>query len=83
MITFLTTFVIFVVAILALSLGWILNQKSIKGSCGGLSSIPGLENSSCSCSKPCEKRLKRLAAEAEAADSSASEQPKVINRLID
>lgn len=83
MITFLTTFIIFVVAVAALSIGWILNQKSIKGSCGGLSSIPGFEKSDCSCSKPCEKRLKRLAAEVDAPNSATHSQQQVINRLID
>ena len=83
MITFLATLIIFIIAVAALSIGWILNQKSIKGSCGGLSSLPGFEKSDCSCSKPCEKRLKRLAAEASDASSSTRSQQQVINRLID
>ncbi|PID50147.1 MAG: hypothetical protein CR991_03050 [Proteobacteria bacterium] len=59
---FLLTFIVFALVFLALSLGWLLSQKSLKGSCGGLSAIPGLEGSECSCSSPCEKRLKREAA---------------------
>ncbi|WP_083915641.1 (Na+)-NQR maturation NqrM [Thiofilum flexile] len=82
MLTFLVTFIIFTLAVAALSIGWIFSQKSIKGSCGGLSSVPGFEKSSCSCSKPCEKRLKRLAAEA-SEPSSSTPSSQVINRLID
>lgn len=79
MITFLTTLIVFIIAVFALSLGWILNQKSIKGSCGGLNNISGME-SQCSCSKPCEKRLKRM--EVEQA-SKSDQQQQVINRLPD
>ena len=79
MIIFLTTFVVFIIAVLALSIGWILNQKTIKGSCGGLNTIPGME-SQCSCSKPCEKRLKRMA---EAKNSAINAHSQPINHLPD
>ncbi|UOG92255.1 MAG: (Na+)-NQR maturation NqrM [Candidatus Thiothrix sulfatifontis] len=58
---FLLTFLIFGLAIIGLALGWILNQRSLKGSCGGLAAIPGMEKSDCSCSNPCEKRKQKMA----------------------
>lgn len=82
MMTFLTTFIIFLVAVFALSIGWILNQKSIKGSCGGLNAIPGME-SSCSCAKPCEKRLKRIAEANASQTTESSSTQTIINRLPD
>ncbi|SEA22672.1 hypothetical protein SAMN05660964_01167 [Thiothrix caldifontis] len=60
---FLLTFLIFGLAIIGLALGWILNQRSLKGSCGGLAAIPGIEKSDCSCSNPCEKRKQKMAQE--------------------
>ena len=42
MLTFLATFVVFVLVIFGMSLGWIVKRKSIQGSCGGISSI-GME----------------------------------------
>ena len=80
MMIFIATFSIFLLAILGLSLGWLFNQKVLKGSCGGLSSIPGVEPSECSCSKPCEKRLKRMA---QAQDQNTQHTQHVINRLPD
>jgi Uncharacterized protein conserved in bacteria len=60
---FLLTFLIFGLAIIGLALGWILNQRSLKGSCGGLAAISGIEKSDCSCSNPCEKRKQKMAQE--------------------
>ena len=57
---FLLTFVIFGLAMLGLAVGWIFNQRSLKGSCGGVSSIPGMEDHICSCENPCEKRRQRM-----------------------
>ena len=58
---FLLTFLIFGLAIIGLAIGWLLNNRSLKGSCGGLSGIPGIEKSDCSCYNPCEKRQRQLA----------------------
>lgn len=58
---FLLTFLIFGLAMFALAVGWLFNQKELKGSCGGLSAVPGLGRSDCSCAAPCEKRRKREA----------------------
>lgn len=59
---FLLTFLILGLAIIGMAVGVILNRRELKGSCGGISSIPGMEdhNSNCSCSKPCDKRKARI-----------------------
>jgi len=51
------SFVVFVLVVLGMGLGLILGRKSIKGSCGGLKNIPGIE-SDCggACRRPCKKR---------------------------
>lgn len=61
MLTFLATFVVFVLVIFGMSLGWIVKRKSIQGSCGGISSI-GMEKV-CDCPEPCDARKKRMARE--------------------
>ena len=61
---FLLSFIIFALAILGLAIGWLFSNRTFKGSCGGLSAIPGIEKSECACSNPCEKRKKRMAEEA-------------------
>lgn len=60
---FLITFIVMLVVVAIMAVG-LLQNKQIKGSCGGLNTISGLE-SACSCDSPCEKRLAR---EAEAAN---------------
>ncbi|ELI9006519.1 MULTISPECIES: (Na+)-NQR maturation NqrM [Enterobacter cloacae complex] len=61
MLTFLATFVVFVLVIFGMSLGWIVKRKSIQGSCGGISSI-GMEKV-CDCPEPCDARKKRMTRE--------------------
>ncbi|AKL01256.1 MULTISPECIES: (Na+)-NQR maturation NqrM [Enterobacter] len=61
MLTFLATFVVFVLVIFGMSLGWIVKRKSIQGSCGGISSI-GMEKV-CDCPEPCDARKKRMVRE--------------------
>ena len=61
MLTFLATFVVFVLVIFGMSLGWIVKRKSIQGSCGGISSI-GMEKV-CDCPEPCDAVKKRMARE--------------------
>ena len=58
---FFASFMIISLAVLAMSLGVILGGRRIKGSCGGLNTIEGLENACGRCSKPCEERQRRLA----------------------
>ena len=44
--TFVLTFVIFIIIILIMSLGVMLMNKNIKGSCGGLNAISGTDKCS-------------------------------------
>ena len=62
---FLITFFVLLLAILAMSVGVMFSGRAIKGSCGGIANVPGMEdyNKNCSCSNPCEKRLARMEAE--------------------
>lgn len=58
---FIATFVMFLVVIAAMSIGYIIKRKSIHGSCGGIASL-GLEKV-CDCPEPCDARKKRMARE--------------------
>ena len=60
---FLFTFGIMTLAFAGMAVGFMFSNKELKGSCGGISSIPGMEKSNCSCSNPCEKRKKAIQAE--------------------
>ena len=51
---FLITFFTMLVVILMMSIGYIIQRKKIKGSCGGISDL-GLEKV-CDCEEPCDKR---------------------------
>lgn len=54
---FLITLALFLLVVLAMGVGYIFQQKSLAGSCGGLGSI-GIEKA-CNCDNPCEKRQER------------------------
>ncbi|MGB1198729.1 MAG: (Na+)-NQR maturation NqrM [Thalassotalea sp.] len=60
---FLLTLGFFLVIAVAMAIGYIVQNKTLAGSCGGLGSI-GIEKA-CNCDNPCEKRQERerLAAE--------------------
>ncbi|WP_426360461.1 (Na+)-NQR maturation NqrM [Pseudocolwellia sp. HL-MZ19] len=58
--TFLITFGFFLVVVAAMAVGYIFQNKTLAGSCGGLSSM-GIEKA-CDCENPCEKRMAREAA---------------------
>ena len=57
---FLASFTIMLIAVAAMAIGVILSGRSIKGSCGGINTIEGLESACGICSKPCAKRKKAL-----------------------
>ena len=57
MLIFLITLAIFVLIAVAMAVGYIFQQKSLAGSCGGLASV-GIDKS-CNCDTPCEKRQER------------------------
>jgi hypothetical protein len=57
MAVFFITFVFFLVIVLAMAVGYIFQNKTLAGSCGGLANV-GVDKS-CNCDNPCEKRLER------------------------
>jgi len=57
MIYFIATFVVFLLVVVAMAIGYIINKKTIGGSCGGLGAV-GIEKS-CDCDDPCENRQKK------------------------
>lgn len=59
MLTFVITFVVLLLIVLIMSVGYIFHRKSISGSCGGIASL-GIDNV-CDCPEPCEKRKAREA----------------------
>ncbi|GIC77842.1 MULTISPECIES: (Na+)-NQR maturation NqrM [unclassified Moritella] len=58
---FAATFVIFALVIAGMSIGYIVQKKSITGSCGGISGL-GMEKA-CDCPDPCDKRKAKMAKE--------------------
>lgn len=56
--TFILAFVFFLVVIVAMSIGYIVQQKSISGSCGGLGAL-GIDKA-CDCPEPCDRKKMRL-----------------------
>lgn len=53
--TFIISFILFCLAVAAMAIGVMLKGKHIKGSCGGIARILGIENNCGGCSKPCDK----------------------------
>ncbi len=62
---FIAVFVIMLVVVLGMSVGYIAQRKSLSGSCGGIASL-GMEKA-CDCKDPCDDKKARMAAEARAA----------------
>ena len=56
--TFILAFVFFLVVVVAMSVGYIFQQKSIAGSCGGLGAL-GIAKA-CDCPEPCDRKKMRL-----------------------
>ena len=57
MMIFLITFGFFLVIGAAMAVGYIFQNRTLAGSCGGLATV-GIEKS-CNCDNPCEKRQER------------------------
>ncbi len=55
---FILTFVLLLIVVGAMAIGYIVQRKTIAGSCGGLDAL-GIEKA-CDCDKPCERRLERM-----------------------
>ncbi len=73
---FLFTFLVLLLAFLGMAAGVLLNKRELKGSCGGLSNIPGIK-SDCSCANPCEKRKARMAQEENENTNNNAEQKNI------
>ncbi len=54
---FMITLGFFLTVFAAMAVGYIFQQKSLAGSCGGLATV-GIDKS-CNCDNPCEKRQER------------------------
>ena len=60
---FIFTFIILIVVVAAMAIGYMVQRKTIAGSCGGLGAL-GIEKA-CDCDTPCEKRKERMKKEQE------------------
>lgn len=60
---FIFTFIILIVVVAAMAIGYMVQRKTIAGSCGGLGAL-GIEKA-CDCDTPCEKRQQRMKKERE------------------
>ena len=60
---FVLTFVIMLVVVAAMAIGYMVQRKTIAGSCGGPDAL-GIEKA-CDCENPCEKRQERMRKEKE------------------
>lgn len=58
---FAVTFVIFALVIVGMAIGYIVQKKTISGSCGGISNL-GMEKA-CDCPEPCDDRKAKMAKE--------------------
>lgn len=54
---FLITLAFFLLVVAGMAVGYIFQQKSLAGSCGGLGTL-GIDKA-CNCDNPCEKRQER------------------------
>ena len=57
MMIFFITLGFFLIVGAAMAIGYIVQHKTLAGSCGGLASV-GIDKA-CNCDKPCEKRVER------------------------
>ncbi|MCA1767486.1 MAG: (Na+)-NQR maturation NqrM [Idiomarina sp.] len=56
--TFIMVFAVFLIVVLAMAIGYMVQRKTISGSCGGIGAL-GMEKA-CDCDNPCEKRKERM-----------------------
>lgn len=58
---FIVTFVVFLLVMIGMAVGVIVSNRAIKGSCGGLNDIDGLQSACdiCEGKKQCKKRLQQ------------------------
>lgn len=70
MATYIVTFGVFLSFIVLMAIGYIIQKKVVKGSCGGLDAM-GIDKV-CSCPEPCDARKRREAKEAIRAEKMAA-----------
>lgn len=70
MATYLVTFGVFLGFITLMAIGYIIQKKVVKGSCGGLGAV-GIDKV-CNCPEPCDARKKREAREQARAEKLAA-----------
>lgn len=58
MTTFVLAFAFFLIVVASMAVGYIVQQKTISGSCGGLGAL-GIEKA-CDCPEPCDRKQARL-----------------------
>lgn len=56
--TFVLAFIFFLIVVVAMSVGYIFQQKTISGSCGGLGAL-GIAKA-CDCPEPCDRKKARM-----------------------
>lgn len=56
--TFILAFAFFLVMVAAMAVGYLVQKKSISGSCGGLGAL-GIDKA-CDCPEPCDRKKARL-----------------------
>ncbi len=54
---FLISFAVIALAVAAMAVGVIVSNRRIRGSCGGLGAIGGLQSACEVCTSPCKRRL--------------------------
>lgn len=60
--TFILAFVFFVTMVVAMAVGYLVQKKTISGSCGGLGAL-GIAKA-CDCPEPCDRKKDRMEREA-------------------
>ena len=55
--TFFLAFVFFLIVVSAMAIGYVLQRKTISGSCGGLGAL-GIDKA-CDCPEPCDRKKAR------------------------
>ncbi|MCC2617894.1 (Na+)-NQR maturation NqrM [Aestuariibacter halophilus] len=60
--TFFLAFVFFLIVVTAMAVGYLVQRKTISGSCGGLGAL-GIEKA-CDCPEPCDRKKARMEKEA-------------------
>ena len=56
--TFILAFLFFLTTVVAMAVGYMVQRKTISGSCGGLGAL-GIEKA-CDCPEPCDRRKARM-----------------------